>query len=128
MCIRDSLCGHSMGGAIALLYAIRYPEELKGLILLGTGARLRVHQDYLDRCRQPGLDNAKWLAEHMNNFKSVPLDMHPVLSQRAAEVGPEVELNDLLACDKFDVMGQLENIDLPTQVLCGSDDIMTPVK
>ena len=122
------LCGHSMGGAIALLYAIRYPEELKGLILLGTGARLRVHPDYLDRCRQPGPDNAKWLAEHMNNFKSVPLDMHPVLSQRAEEVGPEVELNDLLACDKFDVMDQLENIDLPTQVLCGSDDIMTPVK
>ena len=25
-------------------------------------------------------------------------------------------------------MDQLENIDLPTQVLCGSDDIMTPVK
>ena len=54
--------------------------------------------------------------------------MHPVLSQRAEEVGPEVELNDLLACDRFDVMDQLGKIDLPTQVLCGSDDVMTPVK
>ena len=122
------LCGHSMGGAIALLYALRYPEELKGLILMGTGARLRVHQDYLDRCRQPGPDNSNWLASHMENFKAVAPDMHPVLSQRAEEVGPEVELNDLLACDKFDVMDQLENIELPTQVLCGSDDEMTPVK
>ena len=33
------LCGHAMGGAIALQYALRYPEELKGLILMGTGAR-----------------------------------------------------------------------------------------
>ena len=31
------LCGHSMGGAITLKYALRYPEELKGIILLGTG-------------------------------------------------------------------------------------------
>ena len=54
--------------------------------------------------------------------------MHPVLSQRAVEVGPEVELNDLLACDRFDVMDQLEQIDIPVQVLCGSDDTMTPVK
>ena len=54
--------------------------------------------------------------------------MHPVLLQRAAELGPEVQLNDLLACDGFDVMDQLGEIDLPTQVLCGSEDMVTPVK
>jgi len=64
----------------------------------------------------------------MKSFKGVAEDMHPVISQRAEEVGPEVELNDLLACDRFDVMDQLEKIDLPTQVLCGSDDAMTPVR
>ncbi len=122
------LCGHSMGGAITLLYALRYPQELKGIILVGTGARLRVHPDYLDRCREPGPDNAKWLAGHMKAFKGVEPSMQPVLSQRASEVGPEVELNDLLACDRFDIMDQLEKIDMPAQVLCGSDDIMTPVK
>ena len=50
------------------------------------------------------------------------------MSQRAVELGPEVELNDLLACDNFDVMDQLGQINLPTQVLCGSEDVMTPVK
>ena len=64
----------------------------------------------------------------MKYFDSVSPDMLPVLSQRAEEVGPEVELNDLLACDRCDVMDQLGNIDLPTQVMCGSDDVMTPVK
>ena len=122
------LCGHAMGGAIALLYALKYPEELKGLILMGTGARLHVHPDHLERCRQPGPDNAKWLAGYMKSFKGVAADMHPVLSQKAVELGPEVELNDLLACDGFDVMDQLGKIDLPTQVLCGSEDVMTPVK
>ena len=122
------LCGHAMGGAIALLYAIRYPEELKGLILMSTGARLHVHPDLLERCRQPGPDNSRWLTGYMKAFKGVATDMHPVLSQRAVELGPEVELNDLLACDGFDVMDQLGKIDLPTQVLCGSEDAMTPVK
>ena len=122
------LCGHSMGGAITLLYALRYPEELKGIILLGTGARMRVDPDYLELCRKPGPDNSEWLVGHMNNYKGVALDMHSVLSQRANEVGPEVELSDLLACDRFDVMDQVDQIELPAQVLCGSDDITTPVK
>ncbi|MCK4964895.1 MAG: alpha/beta hydrolase, partial [Dehalococcoidia bacterium] len=37
------LVGHSLGSAIAQLYALKYPEDLKGLILIGGGARLRVH-------------------------------------------------------------------------------------
>ena len=47
---------------------------------------------------------------------------------RAAEVGPLVELNDLKACDRFDVMEQVDQIQLPTLAICGSDDIMTPVR
>ncbi|PKB73546.1 MAG: hypothetical protein BZY75_01295 [SAR202 cluster bacterium Io17-Chloro-G7] len=35
------------------MYALRYPEELKGIVLFGTGARLRVHSTYLDRCNEP---------------------------------------------------------------------------
>ncbi len=122
------LCGHSMGGAIAMSYALNYPEELRGLILLGTGARLRVHPNYLDRCREPGENNAYWLEQHLGYYRDVNEEVHPVLRQRAAEVGPEVELNDLLACDSFDVMDSVNRIELPTRVICGSDDVMTPVR
>ena len=122
------LCGHSMGGAIALLYALRYPEELKGIILIGTGARLRVHPDSLQRAAEPGEGNARWLEGQKEYFKGVEQDIYQVLVRRAIEVGPEVELNDLRACDQFDVMDQVQDIRLPTQVVCGSEDIMTPVK
>ena len=122
------LCGHSMGGAIALQYALRYPEELKGIILIGSGARLRVHHDYLIRCEQPGVGNARWLQSRSDSYKDVEPDIYQVLMRRAAEVGPVVELNDLRACDRFDVMEKIENIQMPTQVICGSNDIMTPVK
>ena len=42
------IAGHSLGGGIALLYGLKYPESLKGLITVGSGARLRVHPMFLD--------------------------------------------------------------------------------
>jgi pimeloyl-ACP methyl ester carboxylesterase len=33
-----------------------------------------------------------------------------------------------LACDRFDIMNEVEKIDLPTLVLCGAEDELTPVK
>ena len=122
------LCGHSMGGAIAMSYALKYPEELRGLILLGTGARLRVHPHYLERCRNPGENNAPWLEGHLEHYRDVDSDVFPVIRQRAAELGPEVEFNDLSACDRFDLMDRVGEIKLSTHVICGGDDMMTPTK
>lgn len=94
------LCGHSMGGAIALDYALRFPESLAGLVLIGTGARLRVHPDYLNRC----LDDAQWRAEVPAYYEAINRELAPQLASRALQSGPMVEHNDLSCCDKFDVM------------------------
>ena len=122
------LCGHAMGGAIALLYALLYPEELRGLILLGTGARLKVRPDYLRRCADPGEGNKGWMDWHMEYYKATEPDIYQVLQRRVAEVGPEVDLNDYMVCDNFDIMDRVHKIKLPTQIMCGSQDTMTPVK
>ena len=122
------LCGHSMGGAIAMQYALNYPEELQGLILLGTGARLRVHPHYLERCKESGDDNMPWLEQHLDYYRDVDEEVFPVLRQRAAEMGPQIEFNDLKACNGFDIMERVGEITLPTKIICGSDDVMTPVK
>jgi len=42
------LAGHSLGGAIVMLYALKHPQDLRGLILIGTGARLKIHPTYID--------------------------------------------------------------------------------
>lgn len=123
------LGGHSMGGAIAMQYAWRYPEELRGIILIGTGARLRVHPDYLQLCREPGADNAKWLeTRSAQYYAGVEPALRRAMEQRSAAIGPAVELNDLLACDQFDLMAEAANIRVPTLVICGAEDEMTPVK
>ncbi|MCL4255681.1 MAG: alpha/beta fold hydrolase [Anaerolineae bacterium] len=46
---RAVFAGHSMGGAIAQQIAISYPDKVAGLMLIGTGAKLSVHPDILNR-------------------------------------------------------------------------------
>lgn len=122
------LAGHSLGGAIAIDYGLRHPEDLGGLILIGTGARLRVHPDFLEWCRDGLRDIDTWL----HNWEPLYVKVHPELQTKLLEdrklVGPKIQLNDLLCCDKFNVMGEVSRIKLPTLILCGSEDQMTPVK
>jgi pimeloyl-ACP methyl ester carboxylesterase len=41
---------------------------------------------------------------------------------------PDVLYNDFLACDRFDLTREVEKINLPTLILCGDEDEMTPLK
>ena len=38
------------------------------------------------------------------------------------------EHNDLACCDKFDVMERVKEISIPSLVIVGADDMMTPVR
>jgi pimeloyl-ACP methyl ester carboxylesterase len=44
------------------------------------------------------------------------------------EVPAEVVHADYLACDRFDVLERLGEIDCPTHVICGDEDQLTPPK
>ena len=70
-----------------------FPEDLAGLVLIGTGARLRVHPDYLNRC----LDDAQWRSEAPGYYEAINRELAPQLAARALQSGPMVEHNDL-AC------------------------------
>ena len=122
------ICGHSMGGAIAQLYALKYPDELKGLILMGTGARLKVGQEHFEKAQDISDPVSMWVDSQKGYFKGVEPDLYQLLVQRAAQIGPDVGLNDLLCCDRFDVMSEVSKINLPTEIIAGSIDELTPVK
>jgi pimeloyl-ACP methyl ester carboxylesterase len=120
------LVGHSMGGAIAMTYALRNPK-LKGLALVGTGARLRVDPRILSKIRENYQEASKLIAAW-----SVSRTCDPVIVDRLAaemlKVKAEVTYGDFAACDKFDRMKDVENISCRTLIVCGSDDRLTPVK
>jgi len=141
--LQPVLAGHSLGGAIALQYALDYPRDVGGLILIGTGAKLRVAPHVLQIIERGIRDPDSWLAEFVEPqlrrivatvVEVAPREtgMDPELSRKAlaeiAQVGARVQVNDFLCCDRFNVMERLREISVPTLVLSGSWDVMTPPK
>ena len=51
-----------------------------------------------------------------------------VIKRRGAENGLASFLNDLKACDQFDLIEHLKNINVPMLAICGDQDVMTPPK
>lgn len=122
------LVGHSMGGAIALQYAIDYPENLKGIITIGGGARLRSHPDTLKMLEKALTEPA--LAAQFSDATYTLIDpsLVEVLRTRDQQNTPVALLNDLNACGKFDVMDSLDKISSPLLAIVGDKDVMTPPK
>ena len=122
------LVGHSIGGGIALQYALDYPEDVRALVTVGSGGRLRVHPDTIAFVEQ-ALSRPESIAPMIEGFwKNVSEEFAAELKADGLALGPGVFLSDFKACDKFDVMDRLGQISAPTLAIVGTKDVMTPVK
>jgi len=123
------LAGHSLGGAIALMYALRYPQKLKGIIIIDSGARLRVHPGFLAPCEEAIKGNPQeWYQLVEEIYRLTQEDYKREVVEKQKAIGPAVMLNDFLCCDKFDLIDKVQEIKLPALIICGELDAMTPVK
>ncbi|AGL01434.1 alpha/beta fold hydrolase [Desulfoscipio gibsoniae] len=119
------IAGHSMGGAIAMDFALRYPTKLNGLILIGTGARLRVASAILDTFA------AGKLFPDLVNYAYSEAASPELIKQAKWEMentDPSIYYNDFMACDGFNYMERVQAINTPTLVLGGAADRLTPPK
>jgi pimeloyl-ACP methyl ester carboxylesterase len=121
------LAGHSMGGAIALEFALRDPARLTGLLLIGTGAKLRVAPEILTGLQDDFTGTAELLAQQAHGEHVNP-NLLRLYIRRLHEVNPQIIRDDFAACDAFDRRADVSRIALPTLILCGGADRMTPVK
>ena len=122
------LAGHSLGGAIAQLYGLEPGDELRALILSGTGARLRVLPALLEKLKNLTTDSAAWKEFIETLSVDIADEVRREVIESRVRIGPEVTLNDFLCCDRFDIMDRISQIERPTLVVCGREDTLTPVK
>jgi pimeloyl-ACP methyl ester carboxylesterase len=124
---RAALGGHSMGGAIALTLALDAPERVAGLLLVGTGARLRVAPAILQAWADPA--RASELATAAAGFYfggGASPELLRAFAEGMEAVAPGVVHGDFTACDAFDVMARLGEIRAPARVVVGEEDRLTP--
>jgi pimeloyl-ACP methyl ester carboxylesterase len=122
---RPVLVGHSLGAAIALSFAVQYPRDVSGVVAAGGGLTMPVNPDILEGfAKQPDL-----ILDLMCKF-SIAKENRPKLfgplRESLGQARVDVVAGDMLACSKFDLTGELENIRVPVLALCGVEDKMTP--
>jgi pimeloyl-ACP methyl ester carboxylesterase len=122
---RVVLAGHSMGGAIVQEFALRYPGRLAGIVLVGTGARLRVAPAILNGLHTDFAATARTIADWVHD-KNVSEQLKRLYVQRTLEDDPQVMVDDFYACDQFDLRADVARIETPALVVCGVTDVMTP--
>lgn len=124
---RSYLAGHSLGGAIALWLALNHPELLRGLVLISTGARLPVNLSLIEELANPQSYPA--VVDRICRWSFSPQAPPAVVKgvrQAMLANRPSVLAGDFRACDALDLSGQLKHISLPTLILVGELDRMTP--
>ncbi len=123
------LVGHSMGGAVALQAAIKYPRRVLGLGLIGSAARLPVSPSLLHSASDP--ETAAQAVRMVIDRSFAPETnsrLKDIAGQRMAQTRSSVLYGDFLACDAFEVSAvQLAKISAPTLIVFGAADKMTPV-
>ena len=124
---RVVLGGHSMGGAIAQTVALADPDRLDGLVLVGTGARLRVLPRILELFRA-GMVEGRTFVAGLSYSPATPAGAVVEAEQALLETPLAVTFGDFLACERFDLMAEVHRLRVPSLVVGGRDDRLTPPK
>lgn len=120
------LCGHSMGGAIAIELALRKPTWLAGVVLLGSGARMRVAPAFLAGLQSDFEPAARLIAGYF--FAKPSPERIETAVAAMQRVGQAQTVRDFQACDAFDALERLGGISVPLLAVTGEADKMTPAK
>jgi pimeloyl-ACP methyl ester carboxylesterase len=112
---------------VAQTLALAHPEWLDGLILVGTGARLRVLPQIFELLRASYGEGVQFIVDRAFS-PSTSQALKDAVKAQTLETRAEVTIGDYTACNGFDVMERIAMLRVPTLVVAGRDDQLTPLK
>lgn len=130
------LIGHSMGSLIALETAARHPEKVSALSLIGTAATMTVGPDLLKAAEagdSAAIDMVSiWglgYSAELGGSLAPGLWMHGGAQRTLQHAASGVLFTDLAACNAYaNALAAAAKVKVPTTVILGERDLMTPPK
>jgi pimeloyl-ACP methyl ester carboxylesterase len=119
------LIGHSLGAAITLQFALDYPQEIKGIVPVGGGLKMPVNPSLLEFLKTNPAEVIDLMCKFSLAKENRPQFFDP-LKKSLSRANIDVLYNDLAACDKLNLTKEIAKIAVPTLVICGAEDKMTP--
>ena len=136
---RFSLLGMSQGASVAIAYAIRHPQRVEKLVLMGAYAQGRNKRGTPTDAEQARalltLMRSGWGQEHsafMQAFSSIylpkgtPEQISWFTDLQRKTTSPENAIRIRLACDQIDVTELLAKVTVPTLVMHSRHDNVAP--
>ena len=123
--------GHSLGGAVAIALAARRPDAVRGLVLLGSCAKIP-HTDSVGERVLAALPGPLRKIVFFSMARKILFA--PGAPAHAVRLGleelrscrPETILKDVRAAKAMDLSDQAVRLHVPTLILCGGRDTLTP--
>jgi pimeloyl-ACP methyl ester carboxylesterase len=133
---KAKLVGHSMGSLTALETAARHPAKVSALGLIGTAATMTVGPDLLKAAEandRTAIDMVSiWglgFQAELGGSLAPGLWMHSGAQRLLEKCRPGVLFTDLSACNAYqDALAAAAEITVPTTLVLGERDMMTPAR
>jgi pimeloyl-ACP methyl ester carboxylesterase len=126
-----TLVGLSMGGTIAQRFALAHPELLSGLVLVGAtphglGEHVRI-DNVLGAIEQYGVGKASQNVIEHSFASGAPRDLVEFAKQEVLQTPDFVAREAIVSLNEADSREELGRIAVPTLVVCGDEDRITPL-
>jgi len=121
------LVGHSLGAGVALDYALTYPDEVDGLVLISSSPKFQVPEQLLDLILTDVtqfIDTVVTMGFH----QSADENAKGIFKSVMQEMPPEVVHYDYTCANTFDIQDKIGSISTPSVVIAGEHDQMIPLQ
>ena len=121
--------GRSMGGAVAMSLAARYPKRVQGLVLMATAAKFSIPQERIEQWRAVTMGRSAQPFTNDGYSPKTIAEKREIIQEGWGEqirTDPRTRWGDMVAASQVDLRNRLAEINTPTLVLAGADDQVTP--